>query len=722
MGVGILHATRWKQLLRKLHPAYLLLAPLLLSITGFIAHQTPLFHKLENTTIDWRFQTRPLRPGLPGSDLLVVRIDERCLAQIGAWPWPRRWHGDFLKITRLEHPSVIAFDLLFSEPGPADNDTYFADAAADTPQFLSAAALSGPISEETPPGIPEPSGPTPVLHRVQGDLSKLYGTDHALVPFPALRARSRFGFVDSPVDPHDGIRRELPLLVRVSDRIYPTFSTLTLMQHWNLSPDQVEVRLGDSLVFHRPQGAVRVPISERGTLYLNYRNWEDLPTIPYSTLLANLASIHLKQEPRDPALPEVRDRIVVCGQWAIGLTDLGPSPLDPQTRLVMTHVTALRNMLEGDYLSRVPAGPVWFGWLVAAWAVLGWVRSRTILLAVLAPVTAMVLYLAAAWILFARAGLELPLAAPLAFFALLHFGSIVIRWFEEERSKREIKGIFSSYLARDVMEKLLAHPESIRLGGDRRPVAVLFSDIRGFTRLSEGSDEAALVAQLNEYFEEMVGAVNRHKGTLHKYIGDSIMAVWGDVIDRSPAENATLAARAALDMQAALTGLNERWRQSGRPCLQMGIGIHYGPVLVGNIGAVQRREFTVIGDVVNVASRLEGSSKHLHAGIVVSGALEGHLDAAIPRRPLGPILLQGKTEPTRAWELASQPPAWWTPFREGWTHYENNRFSEALPLLEEAARSTPDDPVLQQAVHNCRQWKSSPPPDGWSHVHILDHK
>ncbi|NJK92852.1 MAG: DUF309 domain-containing protein [Blastochloris sp.] len=201
------------------------------------------------------------------------------------------------------------------------------------------------------------------------------------------------------------------------------------------------------------------------------------------------------------------------------------------------------------------------------------------------------------------------------------------------------------------MNQLLKGEENIKLGGVRKPVTILFSDIRGFTSISEALGEEELVVQLNQYFEQMVECVNRYQGTLHKYIGDAVMAVWGDVVSSSPRDDARNAVRCSLAMREQLALLNQRWKSEGRPPFQIGIGLNHGNVLVGNIGATQRREFTVIGDAVNLASRLEGVTKQFHTDFVVGETVQQFLKGEFLVRSVGVLVVKGKTQPVRAYEV-----------------------------------------------------------------------
>jgi class 3 adenylate cyclase len=214
---------------------------------------------------------------------------------------------------------------------------------------------------------------------------------------------------------------------------------------------------------------------------------------------------------------------------------------------------------------------------------------------------------------------------------------------DEERERQALNGLFGQYVSTQVRDKLVR--EKAGLQGEKVTVAVLFSDLRGFTTFSETKTPAELVTRLNQYFDRMVAAISANGGVVDKFIGDAVMAVFGGVLPlERPADSALAAARA---MRAELAALNAQWKALGLEPLDTGIGIHFGEVLQGPIGSAQRKEFTVIGDTVNTASRLEGATKELHSPIVLSAAAAEALapDARATLTPLGEVRLKGKEKP-----------------------------------------------------------------------------
>ena len=267
-----------------------------------------------------------------------------------------------------------------------------------------------------------------------------------------------------------------------------------------------------------------------------------------------------------------------------------------------------------------------------------------------APVAVVVM---AAWVAYAvsafRGGLWLDMTQPLAAMGLALFAGTAYQYFVEGREKREVKRLFGRFVSKDVYAELIAHPESAELGGKRRDMTVLFSDIRGFTSITESGKPEDLVAQLNEYFSRMVEIVFRHHGTVDKFVGDMVMALFGAPLDDP--DHAEHAARAAVDMVDELRRLNLKWAAEGRTELDIGIGLNSGEMIAGNIGSSSIMSYTVIGDNLNLGSRLESLNKDYKTRIIISDATRGRLTGTYDIRPLGGVTVKGKSRSVEIFEI-----------------------------------------------------------------------
>jgi adenylate cyclase len=253
-----------------------------------------------------------------------------------------------------------------------------------------------------------------------------------------------------------------------------------------------------------------------------------------------------------------------------------------------------------------------------------------------------------------RGGLWVDMAQPMLGMSLALFGGTAYRYFVEDREKRKVKGLFGRYVSRDVYEQLLDNPALAQLGGRRREMTVLFSDIRGFTSVTEKGNPEELVAQLNEYFSRMVDVVFRHHGTVDKFGGDMVMALFGAPVD--DVDHAEHAVSAAVDMVRELGLLNAKWAAEGRATLDIGIGVNSGDMIAGNIGSSSIMSYTVIGDNVNLGSRLESLNKDYRTRIIISDATRSKLKGPFTVRPLGDVVVKGKTRPVSIFEVAVPSP------------------------------------------------------------------
>jgi adenylate cyclase len=296
----------------------------------------------------------------------------------------------------------------------------------------------------------------------------------------------------------------------------------------------------------------------------------------------------------------------------------------------------------------------------------------------------------------------------------------------EERQKRLIRRAFQYYLHPMIVEQVSQHPDLLKLGGQARELTVLFSDIRGFSSIAETLSPERLVRLLNEYFTAMTEVVFKHNGLLDKYIGDGIMAVYGAPL---PAEDhAFQACSTALDMVTALRTLQRRWRGEGLPHVDIGIGINTAVMVVGNMGSELRFDYTVMGDGVNLASRLEGANKEYGTTIIVSESTWAQVKDRLAMRQLDIIRVQGKAQSTRIFEVLGPQPL--TPdraamvglFEAGLRAYQARRWEDARQLFQQTAAITAEDMPSRLYIQRCQMFMTTPPPPDWDGVYTMPTK
>ena len=356
-----------------------------------------------------------------------------------------------------------------------------------------------------------------------------------------------------------------------------------------VDPSGVTVDVGHFVRLKNSSGRTwTVPIDATGAVMINYRR---------ESSYAGTSFVHLTQTIEQaladpvhhpvPRASSIANRTLLIGTVATGTTDLGPTPLQPHSPLVYTHLNVINSVLKGDYIHLVPWYAVALGWLAVTWITLFQLRDARLTVAVIAPVVVTLIFAVIAFGIFWWASWLIAMAWPVLAYGGVNFGAVVLRWREEQRGRQQIKQLFSRMLSTEVMDHLLAHPGNLRLGGADRHVTILFSDIRDYTKFSEGLSASEVVRQLNVYFERMVDCVKEYRGTFHKYIGDAVMAAWGDISAASlgPKKDAQNAVRSALLMRKKLRELNAERQADGLTPLRIGIGLNHGDVLVGLIGS-----------------------------------------------------------------------------------------------------------------------------------------
>jgi len=357
-------------------------------------------------------------------------------------------------------------------------------------------------------------------------------------------------------------------------------------------------------------------------------------------------------------------------------------------------------------------------------------RIGNALLKVALLIAAVVIFFAACQMVFTHFKLVFPMTQPLSCLVIPGAFGIVFQYALEQFERIRTRNLLERYVSKNVAKTILEDQRSFleSLSGRKQSVTVLFSDIRGFTSMTENSDAEKLVTQLNEYFLEMVGIVLKEDGTLQKFIGDAIMAAWGDTHSEGLAEDAVRAVRAALAMRVALARLNERWTaQPDRTKLSIGVGVNHGEIIVGNIGHPQRMEFTVLGDGVNLASRLESSTKQFHTDILIGETVEALTREKFIYRNVGAIAFKGKIKPIEVFTLLSDrsqvAPAWLAKYHDGIRLYRNREFAAAIARFQEVTRDTGSDDFLCQIyIGRCEACQLQSLPPDWDGSFILTEK
>jgi adenylate cyclase len=331
--------------------------------------------------------------------------------------------------------------------------------------------------------------------------------------------------------------------------------------------------------------------------------------------------------------------------------------------------------------------------------------------------------------LFTGPRLVVPMVPPLFAFVCASSFGVLFDFLIEQRERARVRAVLDKYVSQNIAELVLADSRSFEesLRGQKKAVTVLFSDIRGFTEITETTDPDKLVAQLNEYFLEMVDSVLVEGGTLQRFIGDAILAVWGDTHTRGIEDDASRTMRAALLMRTMLARLNTRWKNDpARVQLKMGIGVNQGEVIVGNIGHPLRMEFTVLGDGVNTASRLESATKLYHCDILVGGKVEELTRGRFLFRRVDLVTLKGKAKPEEVFtplaDASESAPPWLDKYHRAVALYRRGAFREAAEIFRSVNNELGGDSLCEMYLARCENYERTPPHAGWDGSHTLTEK
>jgi adenylate cyclase len=717
--------------------------------------QSQLGRNLEAKALDFRFRWRGVRP--PGTQVVLVAIDDQSIAELGRWPWSRQQFGAVVRRLQTAGARVIVFDVLFLEPEvhatrdvlqevqtrfeslqlpsldarltafqqllrtmaeAADPDQQLAASLADAgnvalafsftfaaPQRLSAAR------SQAPPAFVTGSAYRALQHLSPEAAARLPQAVDLLLPINVIGQSVRaLGHVHVAMDTDGTQRYEYPV-VAYQDDYYPSLAVQAARLYLGLAPEEMRVQFGSGLQL----GPRFIPTDEAMRLLVNYYGPQGtFPTYAIADVLHGRIS--------EAAL---RDKIVVIGGTAVGVGDTFVTPFSPALPGLERHATVIANILEGEFLYRREATTLLdLACIVVFGLLVGLLSPR--LPAYWPYIFALGLgsaYVVLNYVAFARAGLWVQLFLPLLTIALTQGAITLHKACTEERQKRLLRRAFQYYLHPSVVEQVCQHPELLRLGGEAKDLTVMFSDIRGFSGIAEQLTPEELVRLLNEYLTAMTRLVLDDQGLVDKYIGDAIMAVYGAPL--SLPDHAYRACHTALHMVRTLRTLQQHWRAQGLPRIDIGIGINSGPMVVGNMGSELRFNYTVMGDAVNLASRLEGANKTYGTSILVSESTWEQVRDSVATRELDVIQVQGKTAPTRLFEVVGFPPL--PPeqttlvqrFEAALQAYKARRWDEALCLFQHALDIAPHDVPSQLYVSRCAEFQATPPPPEWDGVYVM---
>src|ERR1039457_6717431 len=736
---------------------------------------------IEQRTLDARFALRGKRAVDPR--IVIVGIDDKTLQTIGSYPLPRSDYALLVRQLKQSGASVIGFDVTFptaassealdvlarlqSEIGataPAnlqnkalqnkvqqlqrqsDVDAQFAAALKDAGNVvLGHLFLSAERSKFSDPKLAEAyfnivwakafpqvlkvkssnrdfdlnqawiQGGGPVAAGVEANLPKLAET------------AASYGFFNIAPDADGTIRRAL-FVIRYQDQdFFPSLALQVLRQYENIPDQRIAAYIAATGIERIQFGDHELHPWQNASALINYAG--PYPSYPHYSM----AYVLQGTAPADA----FRDKIVFVGGTAVGIGDLRNTPFEKQGSGYMgveVHANILDNLLHSAEPQRTflirgfneeivdIAFIIFFGLGLGLW--FGHTRP------LIATITALGALAAFSWFVylgFVHWGRWYSFVIPAGTLVASYASITSFRVFHEEREKRKIRKTFSQYLSPGVIALIEKDPQKyIRPGGEVRDLTVMFSDIRDFTTLSEGLTPDDLVLLLNEYLGEMTEVIFQNLGTLDKYIGDAIMAFWGSPYPQQ--DHALSACRCALEMIAGLERLNRKWAEQGRRQISIGIGLNSGPVNVGNMGSDKRLAWTVMGDNVNLASRLEGMTKQYRSRVIISESTYGQVSRQFVAREVDKIRVKGKKQPVTIYELLAplsqrgKYEALLTAYNTALACYRTRNWRVAAEKFGPILATHPYDGPTQVLLQRCLEFMEEPPAADWDGVHEMKSK
>jgi adenylate cyclase len=728
---------------------------------------------IEESSLDLRFEMRGQRP--QDERIAIVGVDEKTLQKIGSFPLPRKNYALLVNQLKTGGARVIAFDATF--PVPESNSAQPAleelksdlgasaspailrrvqaiESASDQDAILASALKSAGnvvlghifLDSQADPELAEGyfnivwahAFPQVLKVNQKGgrdfDMGSAWSENGGLVKAGAeanitklAESAASFGFINIVPD-SDGTLRHALLMVRYQGQdFFPSLDLEVVRKYENIRDQQIaayiapngleRIQFGRHTLRHARDGSALINYTGPYHTYQHYSMWDVISGI---------------------VPPEMfRDKIVLIGGTALAIGDMRNTPFanqDPVYMGVEVHANIIDNLLHSEdrgrgFLKRtVDEEAVDCGFILLFGLGFGFLFSRV------TPLYSTILVLLAlaafGWFVyfgFAHKGQWFSFVIPAGTLAANYAAITSLRMIREEREKRKIRKTFSQYLSPGVIELIEKDPQKyIRPGGEEKELTVLFSDIRGFTTISEGLTPDELVQLLNKYFEQMTDTIFATDGTLDKYIGDAIMAFWGSPYPQ--ADHAFRSCSCALQMVRGLEKLNAKWKATGHPPISIGIGVNTGLVNVGNMGSARRLSWTVMGDNVNLASRLEGITKQYHVQLIVSEATYRHVASQFVCRELDRIRVKGKNLPVNIYEVLdiaaekSKYERLLTQFDDAMAVYRAQNWAEAANKFAEVLADFPEDGPTQVFLERALEFSENAPEGQWDGVYVMKTK
>ncbi|WP_419770237.1 MAG: CHASE2 domain-containing protein [Candidatus Marinarcus sp.] len=674
----------------------------------------------DNRLRDYMFIIRGILPH--NDNVVIVDIDEKSLKEVGQWPWSRDVLATMLENMTKAGVAVIGFDMVFAEEDRTsphkifkkfhvkkenipNYDEIFANTVGNTPTIL---GYQFQLDKKSFMQTKAPQIPAVFIEKNRNIKDEfVLNAQGTILNIPLVQDNSySSGFFNNVPDP-SGIIRSVPLIIRYDDQLYPSLAFELIRAA--LGVNRVFVNYGEMGVQSITLGDIEIPTDMFGRVIVNYRGPEK--TFKY------IPAVDIYNNNFDKS--DIEGKVVLIGTSAAGLFDLRAMPFEAVYPGVEVHANVIDNILTGDFLYK----PSW----VDGANILHIVLLSVVVFFIIMNINIYLIPFVVLGILFSDAyvvyyslfhdGIILNIFFPLITIAIASSTAILINYLFEMRQSNMIKGKFASKVSAKVMEDLLKNEEN-NLQGESKEVTVFFSDVRGFTNISEAMPNAkALIDYLNEYMEPMTNIIMKNEGTVDKFIGDAIMAYWNAPSDVPNHQDKAVIA--SLQQLEHLSVLNEKLKKENKPLIDIGIGLNSGVAIVGEMGSSGRSDYTVIGDPINLGARLESLCKFYNSRLNISSYTKEKLQGEYIYRFLDLVTVKGKAKPVEIWQVLGFGEAQGALkeelelYHEAIKLYKASHFVKALELFEkcENNENKTNMNIYKIYIERCEHYIQTPPKD-----------
>ncbi len=683
--------------------------------------------------LDYKF--RYFQQEDPNEKIVLVSIDEKSLSYFNSngmyWPWPREFYQIVTDYFHQSGAELIVYDILFDTP---DFDRRNLSGTMSDQRFLQSLQQSNnailafkSTKYEDSTGKLSINNDSLIKHyNIKNDPP--YQEPHLITSKPLDEfANAATGLGNTVMSPdEDGLIRSVHLFDSLAHKGF--VPTISMAAYLELKPDSVSLawtpdglRVGDQ----------NIPLQDNGDYLINWYEKGGVRdgTFPYYSFQAIVKSATSKMRNQDAevSIPPsaLKDKIIIVGASAAGLGDIKSTPMSSLEAFpgMEIQATLLNNLIGNNFITQPST---WIAILILLLISMGipfTIANSRPSKGAAAIVGILLMLIAAGLALFIYERIWFSTGLYLILTTVAYSGSAAYKYFAEEKQKKEIRSAFGQYVQPEFVEQLIAQPDLLKLGGQKKRLTVLFSDIAGFTSISEKKEPEELVSFLNEYLGAMTDIIFEHSGTVDKYIGDAVMAFWGAPIDQD--NHAELACRSTLKMMQKVKELAPQDTN-----IHSRFGIATGDMIVGNIGSFNRFNYTVLGDTVNLAARLEAANKQFGSSTMIAEQTYQEVKDIFYARQLDFLVVKGKTKPVRVYELMGEQSDPSTGklekiisiYQKGLDLYLNREWDKAIKQFQEVLSLKPEDGPSATYIERCKKFKEEPPPKDWDGVFHLKTK